>query len=154
MTDITLQNNNINGGVPIKMNGAEVTYAFKPLTRTVPLATSFDLSETQVSGYENPRLVISGYIDTENIPANGITMPLLRDLAKVEYDGSEETSVYLNISVGSINKKYLIGAKSETDWDTDQNIKVIIESFNIKMASSESRYAYFWNYSINLVETK
>ena len=152
MTQITLQSNNINGSTAVVLNGANATYTFKPLTRTAPLATAFTLSEAQVSGYENPRIVIRGYIDTNNIPTNGITMPLLRDFAKVNYDGTNNTAIYLTLFAGKA-PVYAVGAESTTAWTSSQTIKVIVESFNISMDNSDSDLAHFWTYSLNLVET-
>ena len=153
MTDITLQSTGINSGTTVTLNGASVKYAFKPLTRTTPYATSFTLSESQISGFENPKIIVTGYIDVNNIPTNGITMPLLRDFALNRYDGTEAKSIYLKIKSGRINPKYLVGTASSTSWSTDQTIKVIVESFDISMASSDSDYAHFWTYTLNLVET-
>jgi hypothetical protein len=131
----------------IYCRGASLTYGFKPLTRTTPLVNSFKLAETMVTGFENPKIVLSGYIDTNNLKSSTIQHSSLLSIAKNEYDGTEEKSLYLTVVTGK-NDAPLYATDATTS-----TIKVAVESFDIVIDTKDSDLAHFWRYTLNLVET-
>lgn len=142
----------INGGRPIIMRGARLSYAFKPLTRVTPNTNAFALTEAQITGYENPKIIVTGYIDTNDTTSDIITQSLLLQLSKNEYDGTDSKQITLTVNTGD-NPTYLIGTESSTSQATSQSIKVIIESFNLNIDPSDNDLGYLWTYTLNLVET-
>ena len=146
-TDIYLTNTNINSGNAVYLRGASVKYSWKNLTRTTPLTNQFTLSESQITGFENPRIIISGFIDTNSTDTDVITQELLIQFAKIQYDATTANSIYLTIESGT-KPTYLKNA------DLDGNsIKVIIEDFNIDFSASDSNEGHLWRYTLTLVET-
>lgn len=130
----------------ISLRGADLKYAFKPLTKTNPLTNSYSLAETQTNGFENPKIIIKGYIDTNNLSDSLIQQKHLLTLAKNEYDGTESTSIYLTVKTGKQDEALLaIDGTTET-------IKVCVEAFDIGI-DTDSDLAHFWVYKLTLVET-
>jgi len=127
--------------------GATVKYGFKPLTRTTPLTNSFGLAETMMAGYENPKIIITGYIDTNSMPSGTISQKLLLEMAKNHYDGTEANSLYLSVKTGKSDEPLYA-----TDTTTD-TVKVVVENFDISIDTKDSDLAHFWRYTLSLVET-
>ena len=145
--DITLTHPTINSGTAIIMKGASLKYGTKTLNRTTPLTGSFSLAETQVSGFENPKLVLTGFIDTNDTSSNIITQSLMLQLLQNRYDGTSATTISLVCVTGNTDT-YLLAS----DYTT-QSIKVVIESFDISIDPSDSDLGHLWTYTLNLVET-
>jgi len=147
-SDIYLINPSINSGSAVYLRGVNLTYGFKPLTRTTPLNNTFALSETQITGFENPRISIKGVIDTNNLSSSTIQHTSLLSFAKNEYDGTESTTTRLYVTTGN-NDSPLYA----TDVSTS-SIKVIVESFNLNLDTQDSDLAHLWSYDLTLVETR
>ncbi len=131
----------------IYCKGARLTYGFKPLTRTTPLTNSYALAETQVAGFENPKIKIQGFIDTNKLASSNIQHTSLLALAKNQYNTNDsDTHVELEVLTGSSDSPLYA-----TDGSTS-SIRVAVESFNIKLGT-DSDLAHFWAYDLNLVET-
>jgi len=130
----------------ISLRGASLKYAFKPLTKTNPLTNSFEIAETQTNGFENPKIIIHGYIDTNNLTDDLVQQKHLLALAKNEYDGTESTSIYLTVKTGKEDEALLAMN------GTTETIKVCVEAFDIGI-DTESDLAHFWVYQLTLVET-
>ena len=137
----------------IYCKGASLTYALKQLTKTDALANSFTLAEAQTSGIENPKLVLTGYIDTNNLTSNSIKQTDILKLLKTPYDGTSNTEIRIFAETGKgilvgTNKTYLYGFDGTTNY-----IKVIIDSIDISIDPSNSAYGHLWVYNMNLTET-
>ena len=145
---IKLKSDEVNSGTDVKFNGSTLTYAWRNTTRATPLTSKFDIAEAQITGYENPRITITGFIDTDSDEENIVTQSLLQDFAKVKYDGTDAKSIYLSVSTGR-NSTFI---KDYTH--TNNYIKVVIENFNLTIDAADSDFGHLWRYTINLVETK
>lgn len=147
-SDIMLTCNNVNSGNTVRLKGALLTYTWNNLTRTTPLTGQFTLAETQVTGFENPKLVVSGYIDTNDLDSNIINQSLLQDFAKIEYQSADiDTAIYLTVSTGIV-PTWLKNYNHSEDF-----VKVVIENFNMTVDAGDSEEGHFWRYTLTLVET-
>lgn len=152
-TEFTLTNADVNSGASVLLKGAKLTWNFKQLTRTTPLTNQFTLVETQVAGFENPKIVINGIIDANDTTANVVSQKLLRDFMIEPYSGTTPpTPTYLKVSVGS-QPLYIVGTKSTTAPTTEQTIKVVVESISIAADASDSYEGHYIPYVLTLVET-
>lgn len=132
----------------IACKGATLQYSFKPLTKTNPLANSYALAETQTAGFENPRITITGYIDTNNLQSSDIQHSSLLELAKNKYDGTSATAITLTAITGTSDTPLLASDASTT------SIRVVVEGFNCVLSVRDADLAHLWNYTLNLVETR
>ena len=137
----------------IYCKGAKLSYALKQLTKTDSLANSFSLAEAQTSGIENPKLVLTGYIDTNNLTSNSIKQTDILKLLKTPYDGTSDTEIRIYVETGKgttvgTNKTYLYGFDGTTTY-----VKVIIDSVDVSIDPSNSAYGHVWVYNINMTET-
>lgn len=145
---IMLTNPLVNGGIAVEFNGATLQYVWKSLTRADPLTNSFTVNEAQTAGFENPRMSITGFVNTDDSGINIVTQSLLQDFASVPYDGTSATATTLSVSTGITNtfvKNYN---------NTNDNVRVIIDSFNMTVDAADSKLGHFWRYSLQLIETK
>ena len=147
-TDVILTCPNVNSGNPVSFKGATITYGWKNLTRVTPLTNQFSLSEAQITGFENPKITVTGFIDTNDTTANVVTQPLLIAFSKIPYDGTVPNTISFSVSTG--NKSVYL---RNTDDDAN-SIKVMVESFNLNIDAGDSDLGYLWRYTLQLVETK
>lgn len=153
--DIILQSQAIDSDKQYKCAGAKVSYQFNHITKTSALTNSNSLATSQTAGFQNPKIVITGYINTNDTSGSYLTQRELLMFAQQNYDNSDSTAIYLRVNAGE-QPVYLISSENpeSNNITTDQKVKVVVESFNMRIDASESKSAHFWNYSITLVETK
>ncbi|WP_298753003.1 hypothetical protein [uncultured Arcobacter sp.] len=145
----------------IYLRGANMTYGFRPLTRTTPNTNSFSLAETQTAGFENPKILIGGYIDTDNLSPSTIQHSSLLALAKNPYDGTSNTEINLIITTGKNSVPLYStdavsipsGSSIYTTTASSSTIKVVVESFDLGAKPSSSKYGHLVNYKLTFVET-
>ena len=146
--DVQLICPNVNSGTAVVFQGATLNYAWQNLTRTTPLTGQFTIAETQVSGYENPKIVITGFIDTNQSTTNIVTQSLLQDFASVAYQsGDSDTHITLSVSTGSTNT-FLKDYNHSND-----SVRVVVENFNLTLDAADADLGHLWRYSLTLVET-
>ena len=146
-SDISLTNPTINSGNPIYLRGITLNYTFKPLTRVTPNVNSFALAEGQYAGFQNPRIIINGVINTNNLTSSTIQHTSLLAFSKVQYDGSDSTATTLAVLTGNANAPlYAANATTST-------IRVFVENFNCVLGTTSSDLAHLWNYTLSLSET-
>ena len=151
MANTTMTHSAVNGGTAVILHGVEVTYSWGNLTKTDPIPGKYDITEAENGGFENPKIIIRGNFDVEDISSNEITQDLLVNFATLR----STTPISLSVATGS-SPVYLKGRPSggyETDGaQTLQNsISIQINSFDIKIDTS-SETGRFWTYSINCTE--
>lgn len=147
VSDVLLACPSINSGTAVIFRGATVKYAWKNLTRTTPLTNQFSIAETQMAGFENPKIIVTGYIDTNKYPAIAVTQPYLIQFASLAYDNTAATTILFSVSTGTSNV-YL------RNWDNSSNaIQVVIENFSVDIDAGDSNYGHLWRYTMTLVET-
>lgn len=100
MPNLTITNANVNGGNAVTVIGGKVTYSWENLTKPVPIPGNYDTVESNFGGFENPKIVITGVIDADNLGviANHLNMKLLIDLA-IE----KSATTTLKLQVGNTN---------------------------------------------------
>ena len=143
--DLKLQHPDVNGGVAVTLQGAQLTVGWKNNIKYVPVKSIETKTEIDRGSWENPKININGSINVDDIGSNTITQDLLIDFAKVTITSS--TSITLTGDFGSTN--YVLR-------DADKGvvgIPVRIDAFNINV-SSDNVYGHFWSYSISLMEDK
>ena len=146
---ITLQATSVNSGTTVNLPGSVITYAWSNFTNTKPIPGKWGIVESHVAGFENPKMTIVGTIDAGNIPTNDLSQTLLRNFAKVQFDGTTTTAIKLVIASGGdgTTEVYL-----KDNTDTYDYMYVVIDGFNITFdtnVTDERR----WNYTIQLTET-
>lgn len=148
MADITLTCPTINSGNPVSLRGASVNYTWKNLNKAVAIPGQFSsVVEVEQNGNENPAIVIGGYINVNNTPANTITEPLLKQFAQNQYDGTVNTAITLIVPAGD-TPTYM------TNYDgTVNSVRIVIDSISITYSSAGSDNAHFWNYNLKCTET-
>lgn len=151
-TDIYLTNPTINSGNPVYLKGASLTYAFKPLTRVDPLANAFDIGEVQIAGWENPKVIIRGYINVNQLDSSTIQQSSLLAFAKNQYDGTAGTATSLLVKSGTESSTW--NGYLYANDATTSTIRVSVESFDISVDAGDSDEGHLWDYTLNLVETK
>jgi len=153
VSDITLQNSNVNGGVAVSLGGASVSYTWKNIVRTNVVPKKYDIAEVTFAGFEAPKIVITGTIPIDDLPSNHITQDLLVDFATVK---TGDTT--LTVTAGKTGGTKLKGRPSggyETDGaqTLTNSIKVQVISFSITFSAHETLEGEAWNYQLTLVET-
>jgi len=127
MAYVKLYNVSVNGGVIFTISGTKVSYVWKNITNYKPVPGKFDVSEVDVAGFENPKISLSGVIDSN---ADSTTMGILKSFAKLQFDGTTTTAIKLTLASGTDD--VLIKDSS----DTNEYIYCIIESFNFDFDTS------------------
>ena len=112
MSNITFQNTKVNdgrandtgvnSGTAVTLHNVKFTYTWKNLINADPVpqkqlssTRKFGIAEVDVAGFENPRIIIEGVINVDNIEANEITVPLIQDFCKIKFDGTITTAIIL-----------------------------------------------------------
>jgi len=153
MAGITLQHPNVNGGNAVVLNGASIRYSWKNLSSTNPIPGKYDITETEYSGFENPKIVITGHFDVDNLDSNELTQKFLIDFATLR----SETPITLTVSTGLTSTTYL-GGRPTDGYKTDgtntlsNSINIAIDSFDIVIDSSADK-GHLWSYTITCHET-
>ena len=150
MSTITLTNPSVNSGVAVTLDGStNATYNWRSLTNVTPSPSSFSLVPVDISGFENPTIVVNGVFDVDNIGSSELTHALLLQFAKVPYGGTASTATTLSVGTGnSATDTYLLATDAVTT-----SIRVVIESFQIDLDRTSDKL-HIWNYTINMRETK
>lgn len=146
---ITLQAPDVNSGTAVTLPGSVVNYAWTNLSNTTPIPGKFGTTETDIVGFENPKIIVTGTIDIGDIPSNSLTLELLKSFAKVQFDGTTTTALKLTIQSGAdgttpVPIKDAAGSNSYA--------YVIIEGFNFTF-DTNVRDERRGNYSITFTET-
>ena len=146
MAKVYLKNAGVNSGTSVWLTETNGKIGFKAVTKADPSDGKEDIVEASRSTIENPLFTVSGVIDVDNIPTNGITYSLLKDFIKeTSYD------TYLQIAVGDTDV-YLDGFDENPDSETNW-IRVQIMNINI-VFDSNSEKGHYINYTITFRETK
>ena len=149
---VTLTQPSVNSGSAVTLNGVAVTYLWINLVRATPIPGSFNVSEVDTAGFENPIIRLSGVI---NIADDTTTDRYLKQFSKIQFDGGttgNNGAIKLTLGAGGEggggnNTHYLQDTGSSNDF-----IYVIIKSFNIKFDTAIKEGSK-WMYDIEFVET-
>jgi len=153
VNNITMTHASVNSGTAVILEGAKVNYAWKNITSVDPITGKYDIVEAEYSGFENPRVVIAGHMDVDDMLSSGITQELLTEFATLR----STTAISLSVPSGA-TPTYLKGrptAGYETDGDMTMlnTISVRIESFSIGLDGFNSDKGRSWTYQITCHET-
>ena len=147
---ITFQNTAVNSGTAVVLQSATVTYSWSNLTNSTPVPGKYAVVETDVGGWENPKIIIRGVIDVGNIPTNHLTQALLTSFAKLQFDGTTTTPVKVTVVSGGDGT---IDVYLRNNDDTQNYLYCVVDSFNIKFGTDVVNERK-WVYSITLTETE
>jgi len=156
---ITLQHSDVNSGTAVDLLGAvTVDYAWTNLTNTTPIPGKFDIAESDVGGFENPKMVIRGVIDVGDMGSNTLTPNLLKDFAQIKFAGTTGTAIKLTIKSGGDGSTdvYLTGRPDggyTVGGSYNNYFYGVIESFSIKFDTNTTNERK-WDYNITFVETE
>jgi hypothetical protein len=151
MANVTMTHSAVNSGTAVILQGVSVSLAWSNLSKVDPIPGKYDITESDYAGFENPKIVIEGHFDVDDISSNELTQELLVNFATLR----STTPISLSVPTGS-SPTYLKGrptAGYETDGSQTllNTIKIQIDSFNISLNTS-SELGRFWSYSINCTE--
>jgi len=153
VNNITMTHASVNSGTAVILEVASVKYGWKNITNTDPITGKYDIVEAEYSGFENPRIVISGHFDVDSMLTSGITQEILTEFATIR----SITPISLSIPTGE-TPTYLKGrptAGYETDGDMTMldTINVQIDSFDLNISGVSSDKGRNWDYTITCHET-
>jgi len=154
-TDGTLQHASVNGGVAVDILLADVSWAWKNITKSAPVEGKYDISEVEQGGFENPKLELTGYIDTDSNASNTLTQALLMDFLQADNTtnkttltitcvGEDETAEYLK---GRPSAGYSIGGAYTN------SLKVQLETASLKFGTMSSKEGRVWTYKLTMTES-
>jgi hypothetical protein len=150
MTVITITNPGVNGGTAIEFHNSKVSYSWKNLLKVTPSPQKFDTIQGDLSGWENPRIVIEGFFDIDDLDTNEVRQAHLINLAKVQYTGSTATTSTLAVYAGnSATETNLLAADASTS-----TVKVLVDSFSIDFDAVSSEKGHIWRFTLSLIETQ
>ena len=161
---ITIQHADVNSNTPVVLPASVATYTWSSLTNSTPIPGKWDIAETDVGGFENPKIVVRGTIDVGDPQSNWLTHSLLMDFAQVQFDGTSAKAIKLTIATGAdgTTNEYLKGAPAPNPTTGRQYsiggtyldyIYVIISGFTITLSSNVEDERK-WDYNITFNETK
>jgi len=144
-SSVTMETASVNSGVAVTLNGISVKYVWKNLTNVKPVPGAYATTEADVGGYENPTLTLGGVID---VNSDSTTLELIKDFAKLQFDGTSATAIKLTISAGTDQTVYLKNAASSEDF-----IYVIVKNFHV-IFNTQVKDGSKWLWTVEIVETK
>ena len=157
MARITIQSMAVNSGTVYEIVGASLRYVWKNLTRASPVPGKFGTVEVDVAGFENPVLRLNkALIDVDDLKSavtdaagnsvNTISLDILKQFAKVEYDGTTSTAIKLTYAYGR-TPVYVKDASG-----TNSFVYVVVGGFDADVGS-ETVEGTKMLYDIDFVET-
>lgn len=147
MAQVKLQHSLVNSGTDVLLESAKVTFGWKNLNEAKPIPGKFDIVANEYGGFENPKIVISGHIDIDDILSNYLTQDLLTSFATLR----STTPITLTIETGSSTTA--LKGRPTSGYDTNgvnvllSTIKYIIDSFDVTLGT-DSDMAHFWKFNI------
>ncbi len=146
---ISLYNSGVNGGTSVNLNGGEFTYEMKALIGIEPAPGKFGVVEVNNNGYENPKLVIRGYVDADSDVAgtNIVTKAHLCNFL------TSTNQNYLIIRYGNPGNETIL-TKIDNSYETVGGysaIPIVIEKINLKSISG-SRNGHVLSFDITCYE--
>ena len=144
-----LKASSVNGGAEVKLNAKNVTYAYTNNLKATPIASSYELTEVEHRGWENPRITIRGVI-RDVTESNEITEVLLKEFARTKGE-----QVTLRVVWGSTgNEKTFSNAEGNTSNGGETGIPVVIDSITFDINPAQTHHAHLIPYTLTLVEDK
>ena len=151
--------NGVNGGTAIILDTTLTSFAYSlknmvsadPVpNKEVSSTQKYGIAQVDKIGMNNPIITITGTIDVDDIASNEITLELIKDIARVRYDGTATTAIILNIQSGK-------NGASPTDIknynSSSTNIRVILDSVDVR-GDQTSEQLHLLNYTLNFIETE
>jgi len=120
MTGIILvKHDAVNSGDPIILNGVDVKYLWKNLSKAEPIPGKFAVPEMDTAGFEAPTITLGGIID---VNSDTTTKGYIKSLARIEFDGSSSgTNGAITLLVGTGDNSTNL-AESISDSDTSFDV--------------------------------
>jgi len=142
----TLTCASVNSGTAVVLDSASVKYAWKNNIRVDPIASSYALTEIEHRGWENPKFIVRGVIDSA-AGANHITEQLLKEFAKIKNE-----TITLIVKYGDIGNETTF--TNSAGSLSNSGISVIVDDFNIDINPGSIERAHLLPYTLILVEDK
>jgi len=154
--DVTLTNANVNSGTAVTVLSGTAKYSWKNLFKAKPVEGKYDIVESHYGGFENPKIVITGWMDADNKDSlsNIMTHAML-----VNFAAERSAVTKLKVSLGTT--PLVLGGRPSGGYstsgsntlDTTDGIDIQIESFDIVVNSMETDAGRKMNYTIVAHET-
>ena len=118
------------------------------------ITNKHDLSETEYGGFENPKIVIRGQFDVEDIDSNELTQKLLVDFATLQ----STTPISLSVPIGLDSSPTYLGGRPSGGYSTSgsntlsNSINIVIETFDLSVNGRVSDLGRVIEYTINAHE--
>lgn len=147
MAQVKLQHSLVNSGNEVILESTKVTFSMKMLNEAKPIPGKFDIVENEYGGFENPKIILDGFIDIDDIPTNGLTQNILVSFAIME----TTTPIILTVESGSSTTA--LKGRPTDGYSTNgtntllSSINFVIDSYTIMLANS-SDLGHFWKFNI------
>lgn len=154
MATVKLQHPQVNGGTAVVAYSTKVDFSWKNMSDVNPIEASYDIVESNYSGFENPKIVISGRLDVDNLGSNEISQKYLVDFSTLR----STTPITLTVETG--NNSTALQGRPSSGYNTSganslsNSLKIQIDSFDVSIKGSDSDLGHNWSWTINAHETK
>ena len=154
-TDITIVNPNVNSGNAVTIFGGTMRYDWKNLTKSDPVEGKYDIVESHFGGFENPKIVVTGQFDADNVAGHSNVM---NHALLVDFASCKSGTTTIKISLGTT--PLVIGGRPTNGYETDgaqtldvtNGIDVQIDSFSLS-ANVVIKYGQKVDFTIIMHET-
>lgn len=146
---VTLKAASVNSGTAVDLNASSVMYAWNNNVRIDPISSSYDITEAEHRGWENPSFTINGTINSE-AGSDEVTEILLKEFAKIKNE-----QVTLKVIYGTTgSEKTFTNSAGSTTTGVETGVGVIIENFNIDISPRSVLNAHLLNFTLQVREDK
>jgi hypothetical protein len=159
-TDTTLTHASVNSGTAVILPNVQVSWDWSNLTSATPATSKYDSVAVDKVGFENVKVTVSGAIDIDKIPTNGLTHALFVDFLALKSTDPIELKVSTGGVLSGVSETVLGGrptagydSSGSNTLDTTNGISIVIDSASLQMSSSESKLGQRWNFSFIATET-
>lgn len=154
-TDATLQHNDVNSNTAVSLNNVTIKYAWKNIVKQDPIPGKGDISEVDYNGFENPIIILTGWIDTDDTSSNLINHSLLLDFAQA--NNSSNTTKLTITCVGEDTTATYLKGRPSTGYSVGGTYRdfllVQVKNFSFNFGVPKSKEGRIWGYTIEFTET-
>lgn len=162
---ILLQQENVNSDNEVFLNLTDLDYSWSGLTNSTPVPGKWDTVESDVGGFENPQIVVSGVVDlgdsslvdvdNDGTSETPMSIPLMLDFAQVRFTGNNPIKLTVATGGDGTTNVFVKGRPGDgysVGGTYRDFIYVIVDSFSFNI-TSETINERRLNFNITFVET-
>jgi len=135
----------------VRIVAQKTVVAGKKNNNAEPNVAKNEMVEVQTQSFDNPKYTINNvYIINSDTLDTTISYEQFLELLQLEYDGTEDTEIILNVNYPNYDRTELIALPSLTG-STD--IKVVLDTYSVSLDAGDSKDAYLPIGSLVFTET-